>query len=288
MHGNTGSRARAHRVDLYLVLRALDYHVICFDYRGYADSSPVIPSKRGVITDGRAVLQYIRQWADKSPILVWGHSLGTAVSSAIVADLVNEVATQEPARGQCASTYLFLPLQDKAPSALILESPFNNIRDEISIHPMTFLWRKMPYFHWFFTGSLHKSDVAFFSDKCIQEIHIPILILHAKARPSRLPPPRELQPNRVLHCIAGRSRGPLRAGRALVSSGQVISTPRQQARNFRALQRGVRLRPRLHPLRARAGTSRRALCKQKHHWQVGPRRLQSCFLRETFLTDLRP
>ncbi len=33
MHGNSGSRAAAHRVELYKVLRNLDYHVIAFDYR---------------------------------------------------------------------------------------------------------------------------------------------------------------------------------------------------------------------------------------------------------------
>lgn len=34
MHGNTGSRARDHRVEMYKLLRDLDYHVVAFDYRG--------------------------------------------------------------------------------------------------------------------------------------------------------------------------------------------------------------------------------------------------------------
>ena len=34
LHGNTGSRAREHRVELYKILQNLNYHVICFDYRG--------------------------------------------------------------------------------------------------------------------------------------------------------------------------------------------------------------------------------------------------------------
>lgn len=33
MHGNSGSRAAGHRVELYKVLRNLNYHVIAFDYR---------------------------------------------------------------------------------------------------------------------------------------------------------------------------------------------------------------------------------------------------------------
>ena len=33
-HGNTASRASSHRVELYKLLRNMDYHVVCFDYRG--------------------------------------------------------------------------------------------------------------------------------------------------------------------------------------------------------------------------------------------------------------
>ena len=66
------------------------------------------------------------------------------------------------------------------PTALILESPFNNIHDEIKYHPMSYLWRKMPWFKWFFTGTLTKNDVGFVSDQRIGQIYIPILIMHAK------------------------------------------------------------------------------------------------------------
>ncbi|QQP41586.1 Abhydrolase domain-containing protein 12, partial [Caligus rogercresseyi] len=33
LHGNTGSRGRDHRIEIYKILRNLDYHVIAFDYR---------------------------------------------------------------------------------------------------------------------------------------------------------------------------------------------------------------------------------------------------------------
>ena len=45
---------------------------------------------------------------------------------------------------------------------------------------MAALWRKMPWFEWFFSGTLTKNDVGFVSDQHIKDIHIPILILHAK------------------------------------------------------------------------------------------------------------
>ena len=86
-------------------------------------------------------------------------SLGTAVSTEAVARLCE---TGDP------------------PTALILESPFNNIHDEIKFHPMSYLWRKMPWFKWFFTGTLNKNDVGFVSDQRIGQIYIPILIMHAK------------------------------------------------------------------------------------------------------------
>ena len=65
-------------------------------------------------------------------------------------------------------------------SRLVLESPFNNIHEEVTKHPMAALWRKMPWFEWFFSGTLTKNDVGFVSDQHIKDIHIPILILHAK------------------------------------------------------------------------------------------------------------
>lgn len=158
LHGNTASRARLHRVENYRILRK-HYHVICFDYRGYADSSQVIPTKKGVVKDGHAVYDHVRGVSGGNvPIVIWGHSLGSAVASAVVSEMQS----------------------DKMPTALVLESPFNNIRDEIRFHPFSFLWRKMPFFDWFFTGSLDRSDVAFFSDKCIQNIHLPILMMHAQ------------------------------------------------------------------------------------------------------------
>lgn len=77
---------------------------------GYADSSPVIPTKRGVIQDGKTVVRYVREHCGSVPIIVWGHSLGSSVSTHIVSDL---------------------SLEDNPPHALILESPFNNIKDEV-------------------------------------------------------------------------------------------------------------------------------------------------------------
>jgi len=158
LHGNSNDRAGPHRVELYHVLRKLGYHVIACDYRGYADSSPVPPSETGVVLDALTVYNWVKQRIGKSKLIVWGHSLGTAVSSHLVSDLC---------------------LQGNRPNGLVLESPFNNIYDEIRNHPMGWIWRKMPYFDWF-VETLENNDFGFVSDQRISVIDIPVLIMHAK------------------------------------------------------------------------------------------------------------
>ena len=34
LHGNSGSRAGSHRIELYKILQSLNYHVVTMDYRG--------------------------------------------------------------------------------------------------------------------------------------------------------------------------------------------------------------------------------------------------------------
>lgn len=34
LHGNSGSRAGSHRIELYKILQSLEYHVLTLDYRG--------------------------------------------------------------------------------------------------------------------------------------------------------------------------------------------------------------------------------------------------------------
>ena len=88
MHGNSLDRGLSYRVELYKVLTNLGFHVITFDYRSYGDSSHVKLSEKTVVDDGKAVLQWVtdlyQQRSSKLPgpnIIVWGHSLGTAVAT---------------------------------------------------------------------------------------------------------------------------------------------------------------------------------------------------------------
>lgn len=79
LHGNTGTRANGHRVDLYKTLRKLGYHVIAMDYRGFADSSDISPTEDGCVSDAFAMYRYIKNLTN-SPVFVYGHSLGIIIN----------------------------------------------------------------------------------------------------------------------------------------------------------------------------------------------------------------
>jgi abhydrolase domain-containing protein 12 len=79
LHGNTGTRANGHRVDLYKTLRRLGYHVIAIDYRGFADSSDISPTENGCVSDALAMYRYIKNLTN-SPVFVYGHSLGNVIN----------------------------------------------------------------------------------------------------------------------------------------------------------------------------------------------------------------
>jgi abhydrolase domain-containing protein 12 len=75
LHGNTGTRANGHRIELYRILQRLGNHVIAMDYRGFADSSDISPTEIGCVNDAFAMYRYIKNITN-NPIFVYGHSLG--------------------------------------------------------------------------------------------------------------------------------------------------------------------------------------------------------------------
>jgi len=164
LHGITGSRINGHRLELYKKLQALDYHVIAFDYRGYADSVSEIPlSENGVVTDAKAAYAYIKKYSANSKVIVWGHSLGTGVASRAVSEL---------------------SVENDVPHGMLLESPFNTFPDAVLNIPWTWIYRPvsymLPVFHWFFIEPMREDDNVFESERHIRNIPCPILILHAQ------------------------------------------------------------------------------------------------------------
>jgi abhydrolase domain-containing protein 12 len=89
MHGAAGTVGSGYRVPNYRALSAgqpNEIHVLTFDYRGFGRSSPGTPSERGILLDALAVVDLATKVAGIPPsrILIFGQSLGTAVSLAVL------------------------------------------------------------------------------------------------------------------------------------------------------------------------------------------------------------
>ncbi|XP_060896452.1 lysophosphatidylserine lipase ABHD12 isoform X1 [Labrus mixtus] len=159
LHGNAGTRGGDHRVQLYKVLSSLGYHVVTFDYRGWGDSDGS-PSEGGMTSDALFIYDWLKKRLDsKLPLYIWGHSLGTGVATNLVRRLCD--------RGS-------------PPDALILESPFTNIREEAKSHPFSMVYRYLPGFDWFFLDTITANNIRFASDENVNHISCPTLILHAE------------------------------------------------------------------------------------------------------------
>jgi len=99
------------------------YGVLAIAYRGYPGSTGS-PSEEGLLTDGRAALDWAAREAPASPVVIHGHSLGAAVAVAM--------ATERPSL------------------ALVLEAPFASIP--------SLLWERMPFVPGFLTLDPFRSD----------------------------------------------------------------------------------------------------------------------------------
>ena len=98
VHGNAGTVAQGWRTDTYRALAsgASDrIHVLTVDYRGFGYSSGS-PTEQGLITDGIALVNWALEIARIPPerIVIFGQSLGTAVSVAIAEHFVLEKQTE--------------------------------------------------------------------------------------------------------------------------------------------------------------------------------------------------
>uniref|UniRef100_A0A3Q1LYL4 Lysophosphatidylserine lipase ABHD12 n=2 Tax=Bos TaxID=9903 RepID=A0A3Q1LYL4_BOVIN len=179
LHGNAGTRGGDHRVELYKVLSSLGYHVVTFDYRGWGDSVGT-PSERGMTYDALHVFDWIKVRSGDNPVYIWGHSLGTGVATNLVRRLCE---------------------RETPPDALILESPFTNIREEAKSHPFSVIYRYFPGFDWFFLDPITSSGIQFANDENVKHISCSLLILHAEDDPV-VP----FQLGRKLYNIAAPSR----------------------------------------------------------------------------------
>jgi len=163
LHGNAETRAQYHRRALYKVFQDMGYHVLAIDYRGYGDSSKRTPSQTSMVEDGQAAFDWIQKHSHPSSIIfIWGHSLGTGVTSKLAHDLTH------PKDGESKFNKL---------SGLFLEAPFNRMLDEVKEFHIS---RILPWIGIDIDETLNKADMAFDSTLWLKSVEVPILIMHAE------------------------------------------------------------------------------------------------------------
>ena len=151
LHGNGYNRSQPHRVALYKVFLSLGYYVLSIDYRGYGDSTNISPTEKSVVTDARAALAWLTsKLGDKVKIVVWGHSLGTAIASHMIAEFDLETGGTSPVSG------------------LVLEAPFNCMKDEV----MTFKAARALQTFVNIEETLDQSDMAFRTNKWLPAVKV--------------------------------------------------------------------------------------------------------------------
>jgi fermentation-respiration switch protein FrsA (DUF1100 family) len=115
-HGNAGNLSEFGRPAHYAGLRQLGLNLMAFDYRGYGESEGA-PSEAGLYRDAIAAYRYLRESVGVPPdrIIVFGHSLGSAVAVDLVSQvpagglIVEGALTSVIERGQ--ELYPFIPVR---------------------------------------------------------------------------------------------------------------------------------------------------------------------------------
>ncbi|KAL8559713.1 hypothetical protein ACOMHN_002246 [Nucella lapillus] len=157
-HGSGGTRAQFTRVRTYTTLRGQGWHVVTFDYRGFADSTGEM-SEVKMVEDAVAVYHWVKRRSLHSPVFFWGHSLGTGV--------VTETAR-------------YLSSKNETPDGIVLECAFNNIHDLVDAVPLSLPYRPFPFLMNIFQDALKQESIFFTSDQHLVHVRCPTLLLHAE------------------------------------------------------------------------------------------------------------
>ncbi|XP_033984938.1 lysophosphatidylserine lipase ABHD12-like [Trematomus bernacchii] len=158
LHGNLGTRAIHHRVELVKILSAAGYHVLSLDYRGFGDSTGE-PSEEGLTRDALCLHDWVLQHSRGASVALWGHSLGSGVAT---------------------NTAVQLQDQGSAVDAVILEAAFTTIGEVVAIHPVTKMYMFLPGFESLIWSILNMNNIVFASDKNLETVSSPLLILHSE------------------------------------------------------------------------------------------------------------
>lgn len=131
-------RSSAHRMRR---MHELGFAVLGIDYRGFGQSSPLLPGEAEATEDARAAWQWLAATRPQAPRYLFGHSLGGAIAVNLAAEVADE-------RG------------------LIVEGSFPSIREVVS----TFKWGWLP------VGPLITQ--RFEAGDKIGQVGAPVLVVH--------------------------------------------------------------------------------------------------------------
>ncbi|XP_041703292.2 lysophosphatidylserine lipase ABHD12 isoform X2 [Coregonus clupeaformis] len=180
LHGNVGSRAIHHRVELVKILSAAGYHVLSLDYRGYGDSSGE-PSEVGMTSDAIYLYQWVKTRSRTSEVCLWGHSLGTGVATNAAVKIQEQA--KELARER-ARDPRDITLADLEPSyavdGVILEAPYTNMEEEVASHPLSMLYQYLPGFESILHHIMQRNNMVFANDENLKTLTTRVLFLHAE------------------------------------------------------------------------------------------------------------
>ncbi|KAM9707629.1 lysophosphatidylserine lipase ABHD12-like [Menidia menidia] len=157
LHGNVGTRATNHRVELVKILSAAGNHVLSLDYRGFGDSTGE-PSEAGLTNDALYLYHWVKK-RNRGLVCLWGHSLGSGVAT---------------------NTAVKIQEQGSTVDALILEAPFTSIGEVVVNHPLTKMYIFLPGFESLLWNLLERNNIVFASNKNLEKLTGPLLILHSE------------------------------------------------------------------------------------------------------------
>ncbi|TGZ59100.1 hypothetical protein CRM22_009269 [Opisthorchis felineus] len=169
-HGNTKTRSVPWRIDKYKLLSSLGYNVITFDYRGYGDSSGKMTGELDCVQDSMAILQYVYDHCNSSPVFFWGHSLGTAVVGSLIRHITD---AWKMSSSNC------LPF----PSGIILDAPFTALSQVIIGQKSMWPYRVVPPMRKRMVSITRNLRMEFNTQENLTGCPVPLLILHAKDDP---------------------------------------------------------------------------------------------------------
>ncbi|NWI25674.1 AB12B protein, partial [Sula dactylatra] len=118
------------------------------------------PTESGFTTDVLALYDWAKARSGNSSILFWGHSLGTGVATNAARKLQEERGVQV--------------------DAVVLESPYTDIREAAAHMTITKIYRQFPGFEYLILDSLALGNMFFRSNENVKVLACPLLMLHAE------------------------------------------------------------------------------------------------------------